>query len=86
MNKIRLYTIDSCPFCIELKEMLKKDNLEFTEVNVHLPENEAEYKKLHEFTRCDDVPMVKVGNQILIPNTSFQTIQEAYELTKKFLI
>jgi glutaredoxin len=86
MNKVRIYTVEGCPYCIELKEMLKKDNVEFTEVDVNLPENEEEFKKLHEFTKCEDVPMVKVGRQVLIPNTSFQSIQEAYELTKKFLI
>lgn len=86
MNKIRIYTVSNCPYCSELKEMLTKDNIEYTEVNVSLPENEAEFKKLFEFTKCDDVPIVKVNNHVLLPNTSFQSITEAYETTKKFLV
>lgn len=86
MNKVRLYTVNGCPYCVQLKEMFQKDGIEFVEVNVNLPENEAEFKKLFEFTKCDDVPIVKVNNQVLLPNTSFQSIQEAYETTKKFLV
>lgn len=86
MNKIRIYSIPNCPYCMELKSMLTNENIDFTDVNVSLPENKEEFRKLHELTKCDDVPIIKVGNRILVPETSFHTINEAYELTKKFLI
>ena len=59
---------------------------EFIEIDVNAPENEPEFNKLFEVTKCYDVPMVKVGNQILVPNTSFRSIREAADLTKKFLV
>lgn len=83
---VRIYTIENCPYCSELKGLLKNENIEFVEVDVNKPENEAEFNKLYEITKCDDVPMVKVGNQLLIPNTSFRSIKEAADLTKKFLV
>lgn len=82
---VRLYTIEECPYCNELKTLLKNGNVEFVEVNVNNPENEAEFNKLYEITKCDDVPMVKVGNQLLIPHVSFNSIDECYNLTKKLL-
>lgn len=82
---VRLYTIENCPYCNELKTLLKNEGVEFVEVDVNKPENEAEYNKLYEITKCDDVPMIKVGKQLLIPHTSFRSINEAFELTKKFL-
>jgi glutaredoxin len=82
---IKVYTVEHCPYCSELKELLKKENIEFIEVDVNKPENEEEYSKLYEIAKCDQVPMVKVGRQILIPGTSFTSIQEAADLTKKFL-
>lgn len=86
MNKIRIYTVSGCHYCVELKTMLINENIEFIEVNVSLPENKEEFQKLHDVTKSDDVPIIKVGNRILVPETSFQTISEAYELTKKFMI
>jgi glutaredoxin len=82
---VRLYTVENCPYCAELKEKLMAESIEFVEVDVNKPENEAEFNKLFEVTKCDDVPMVRVGKQILVPHTSFRSIQECYELTKKFI-
>lgn len=82
---VRIYTIDSCPYCTELKNLLTKEGVAFTEVNVDLPENEKEYNQIHEMTNSDEVPIVKVGKQLLVPNVSFKSIKQAAELTKKFL-
>ena len=82
---IRIYTIPNCPFCSELKEILVKEGIEYTEVNVMLPENEKEYDKLYEITESDDVPIIKVGKHLLVPNKSFQSIREGVDLAKKFL-
>ena len=85
MKTVRIYTIDGCPYCIELKEMLTKDNIEFVEVNVDLEENQIEYNELNRITKSDDVPIIRVGKNLLVPNISFQSINEAATLTKQFL-
>lgn len=82
---IRVYSIPDCPYCAELKEILVKEGIIFVDVNVMLPENEKEYNELHRVTKSDDVPIVKVGKQLLVPNVSFHSIREAADLTKKFL-
>jgi len=85
MDKVRIYSIPECPYCTELKEILTKEGIEFTDVNVNLPENEKEYDQIYEVTKSEEVPIVLVGKQLLIPNVSFQSIREAADLTKKFL-
>lgn len=82
---VKIYSIPECPYCTELKDILTKEGIEFEDVNVNLPENEAEYNKLHEITKSDDVPIVKVGKQLLVPNVSFRSIREASYLVIKFL-
>jgi glutaredoxin len=83
---VRLYTVENCPYCAELKEIFINEGVEFVEVDVNKPENEPEFNKLYEIAKCDDVPMVKIGPQILVPHTSFRSIREAADLTKKFLV
>lgn len=85
MERVRIYSIPECPYCTELKTILTNDGIEFTDINVMLPENQSEYDKLYEITKSDEVPIIKVGKQLLVPNVSFSSIQQASELTKKFL-
>jgi glutaredoxin len=82
---VRIYSIPECPFCTELKEILTQEGVKFVDVNVNLPENEKEYDQIHEVTKSEEVPIVMVGKQLLVPNVSFQSIREAADLTKKFL-
>ena len=82
---VRIYSIPECPFCTELKEILTQEGVEFVDINVNLPENEKEYDQIHEVTKSEEVPIVMVGKQLLVPNVSFQSIRECANLTKKFL-
>jgi glutaredoxin len=75
----------TCIYCNELKEILKTENIEYQEVNIMLPENESEYDKICEITKSEQVPIVLVGNQLLVPEVSFKTIKESVELVKRFL-
>ena len=83
---VKVYSIPQCPYCAELKEKLTENNIEFVDVNVYLEENKEEYDKIVEKTKSDEVPIVRVGTQLLVPNVSFHSISEAYDLTKKFLV
>ena len=82
---VRIYSIENCPYCTELKEILTQEGIEFTDVNVNLPENEKEYDQIYEVTKSEEVPIVLVGKQLLVANVSFQSIRECADLTKKFL-
>ena len=82
---VRIYSIPDCPYCNELKDILTKEGVKFVDINVNLPEHEEEYNDLHKITKSDDVPIVKVGKQLLVPNISFKTIREAADITKKIL-
>ena len=82
---VTIYGFNGCPYCKELKEILTNEGVEFRDVDIELDENTEEFEKVREVSKADEVPIVKVGNQLLIPNVSFKSIKEAAELTKKFL-
>ena len=81
---VRIYSIPECPYCNDLKSILDSKSIQYADVNVNADENEAEFKKLFSVTKCDDVPMVKIGKQIFIPNVSFRSINELVELIEHF--
>jgi glutaredoxin len=83
---VTIYGFNGCPYCKELKEILTNEGIEFRDVDIDLDENVDEFNDIMEKTKADEVPIVKVGNQLLVPNVSFNSIKEAAELTKKFLV
>jgi glutaredoxin len=82
---VTIYGFKDCPYCTELKDILTAEGIEFKDVDVNLPENEEEFNKIMEISKAEEVPIVKVGKQLLVPNVSFKSIQEAYYLTIKLL-
>lgn len=81
---ITIYTLKGCSFCTRLKEGLNKEGLEYTEKDIDIPENEAEYDKFAEMADTDSVPIMTVGKQLFVPDVSFKSIEEAVALAKKF--
>ena len=82
---VTIYGFKDCPYCTELKDILTTEGIEFNDVDVELTENQEEFNKIMEISKADEVPIVKVGKQLLVPNVSFRSIKEAAELVKKFL-
>lgn len=82
---IKIYTIENCPYCNKLKELLEKENIEFNDVNVDLTENEPEFRELIKITKSNNVPTIIVGKNILVADISFKTIVECIDLIKSVL-
>jgi glutaredoxin len=86
MKKIKIYSMPECKYCNELKELLTKDGIEYEDVNIMLQENAKEYEKIYAATKSEQVPIVLIGKQLLVPEVSFKSISEAAILTKNFLV
>jgi glutaredoxin len=82
---VRLYGFEKCPYCKELRGLLESNNVKYDYVDVTLSDNEKESNRIFEIAGEETVPIVLVDKTVLVPDKSFKTIQEAYELTKKFL-
>jgi glutaredoxin len=86
MSKVTIYTMSECPYCADLKTKLTNENIEFRNVDIDLPENQEEFQKILEASNADEVPILRIDKQLFVPNVSFKSINEAVELTKKFLV
>jgi len=82
---IRLYTMEECPYCKELKDLCTKEGIKFEEVNIHSDKDKEEVDKVFELTKVDSVPIAKVGNQLIAPDVSFTSIEEAFDIIKTLL-
>jgi glutaredoxin len=76
--------MDSCPYCDTLKEKLNEMEIPFEERSIHNEEYVEEFDKICKATNNDSVPVVRVGNQLFLPEISFVSIDEAANLTQKF--
>jgi glutaredoxin len=85
MKRVRLYGYDECPYCQELKNLYEKNNIDFTYIDVEDSENKKEFERIMEIGKSDSVPIILVNKTILAPENSFKTINEALQLTNKFL-
>lgn len=82
---IRVYSIPDCPYCTKIKDLLTSENIPFRDINIYLPENKEESDKLFDLTKSDQVPILIVEKQILLPDVSFTTIDECFNIVKKLL-
>jgi len=83
---IKIYSVPQCPYCTELKTILTNEGVEFIDVDVSLKENEVEYNQIHEITKSEEVPIVKIGKKLLVPNVSFKSIKECSVIVKNLLV
>ena len=72
-------------FTDKIKGLFDKDGLDYIYVDIEDKKNNKEVDKIMEIGKTDSVPIILVNKTLLSPEVSFKTIQEAFDLTKKFL-
>jgi glutaredoxin len=80
MKKIKIFYMEKCPYCEEMMDGLDKLGYEYEKIDVNSDEGEKEFMKLYEFTKNDNIPVVIVGNQILVPEIAFYTIENGLKI------
>ena len=63
MSKIKVYTKDFCPYCVKAKDLLKKKNLEFEEIN--LEGKFDEINALKEKTGMRTLPQIFIDEKLV---------------------
>ena len=82
MSKIEIYTNESCPYCVQVKEMLEKENIKFIEKVTS--KNVEEYQKIVNLTGIPTVPNIKYKNEYFIPGRDFKTLDQLLGIIKNY--
>jgi len=82
MKKIKIFYSENCPYCEKLINGLNELNIDFEDINIDTNIGYKKYLKLRNFTKNDGIPCAIVGNQVIIPDVSYKTIDEAITLIK----
>ncbi|MBI4174691.1 MAG: glutathione S-transferase N-terminal domain-containing protein [Candidatus Aenigmarchaeota archaeon] len=61
---VKIYTTTHCPYCAMAKDFFKKNNVQFTEINVE--EDEAAAEEMIEKSGQMGVPVIEIGGTIIV--------------------
>ncbi len=86
-----VYTMQGCPHCVDFKEMLQKEGIEFVDRDIE--ENDEEYQVFVEVTKNDYVPALLIIEErgesyksfLYAPERDYNELTEALEIIKKHL-
>lgn len=85
MKQIKIYSVKSCPYCDKLKKMLSDNNIQFHDLDLDDVNNKDEVEKLSKSFDMDFVPVIIVDKNVLLPKTSFSSIEQAYSIINKLI-
>ncbi len=64
MKKVKIYSTPTCTYCVILKKYLEEKGVEYEDVDVSA--NEEEQKKMIEKTGQMGVPVVEIGDEVIV--------------------
>jgi len=82
MDKVIIYTNNTCGYCKQIKEELEKANLEFE--NKITSENESEWQNVVDLTGIGTVPTVVYDDEYFVPGRDFQNAKQLADRLKSF--
>lgn len=90
--QVVVYTMKGCPYCVELKELLIKENIAF--IDRDIDDNEEEYDVFTQVVENDYIPALliikeggkKIESFLYAPERDYNELTEAVELVKKHLL
>ena len=83
MDKITIYTNNTCSHCKQLKDELNKNNVEFEE---KLTSNfKDEYQDVVNLTGLPTTPTIKYKDEYFVPGRDYGNIQQLVSLLQNFI-
>lgn len=77
MNHVRVYTTPSCGYCYMAKNLLRRLEIAFEEIDVSLP---AERAKIRAQSGWPTVPVIYIGDELIGGFNELQDVERAGRL------
>lgn len=86
MNNLVVFTMEGCPFCVEMKDKIKELGIEFVDADIE--ENEMEYEIFKKLVGNDYVPAFMIimdedDAKVFAPERDYNEIDEGIDIIKK---
>ena len=87
-----LFTMEGCPYCVQMKDMLKESNIDFVERDID--EHKDEYDMFVEITENDFVPAFMIvespdtddhKSYLYAPERDYEEIEDGVRIIKEHL-
>ena len=82
MDKIEIYTNNTCPYCKQIKEELTKKDIKFEDKSTS--EFTGEYQQIVNLTGMPTIPTVKYKDEYFVPGRDFQNAQQLVNILETF--
>ena len=82
MDKIEIYTSNTCGYCKQIKDELNKKNIKFEEKSTS--DFNDEYQEIVNLTGLPTVPTIKYNGEYFIPGRDYQNPQQLINLLETF--
>ena len=82
MKKITIYTNETCPYCVQVKENLTKEKLKFKEKDI--VKAEKEWREIVSLTGLPTVPTILYDEEYLVAGRDFQNPQQIVSVLQNF--
>lgn len=76
---VRVFSTNTCPFCVALKNFLKEHNIEFEDINV--VENKAAQDEMIKKSNQMGVPVTEIDGEIVV-GFDQERIKKLLKITK----
>ncbi len=61
---VKVYSLKTCPHCVEVKRFLKKNNIQFEDID--LGQNERKAEEIIKRTGQNNVPVTEVDGKLIV--------------------
>ena len=81
-EKITIYTNETCPYCKEIKDLLKKNEIDFTEKLTS--EHTEEWHQITELLAMGQLPTLSFNKEFFVPSRDYMNPEHLIQLIKNY--